>query len=75
MAPPNIFDRARRYLGCHQYASLMVSDAWEIAPDHHEVEITCCKCGRTAHFDISRKEYRQMDNRKPWTLEQEGERG
>lgn len=53
----------------------MVSDAWEITPDHHEVEIICCKCGRSTHFDISRREYRMMDNRKPWTMEQEGNRG
>ena len=75
MAPTSVFDRARRYLGCHPNASLLVTDAWEITPDHHECEVMCCRCRRSTQFDISRKEYRQMDNRKPWTFEQEGEHG
>lgn len=75
MAPASIFDRARRYLRCHPYASLLVTDAWEIAPDHHECEVMCCRCNRSAYFDISRKEYQQMANRKPWIFKQEGNRG
>ena len=38
-------------------------------------EVMCCRCRRSTQFDISRKEYRQMDNRKPWTFEQEDEHG
>lgn len=72
MAPPNVFDRARKYLGCHPYASLVIEDAWEITPDRHECAVTCCKCGKTVHFNISRKEYKLMDNSKPWTFRQEG---
>lgn len=75
MVPANVFDRARRYLGCHPNASLLITDAWEITPDHHEYEVMCCRCNRSTQFDISRNEYRQMDNRKPWTFEQEGEHG
>lgn len=75
MAPPNLFDRARKYLGCHKHASLIIEDAWEISPDRHECAVTCCKCGRTVYFDISPKEYKLMDNSKPWTFKQEGRDG
>ena len=75
MSNENVFDRARRYLGCHPNASLTIKDAWEIDPDHHECAVVCCRCGRMVQFDISRKEYKHIDNRKPWTLQQEEQDG
>lgn len=73
MAQSNLFDRASRYLGCHPGAELIVTDAWEINPNHHECEVMCGQCTRSVCFDISRPEYRHMDSRKPFTLKREGE--
>lgn len=74
MAPASIFDRARTIIRCHPGSSIVVGDAWEIDPGHHECEIMCAKCGRRTNMDISRTEYRQMDNSKPWEFEQERKR-
>lgn len=72
MAPTAVFDRARRQMTCHPGASLVITDAWKINPTHHECEVICSKCGHSIFMDISRKEYQQMDNRKPWEFKQEG---
>ena len=73
MTQQNLGDRARRYLGCHPNADLVVTDAWEINPNHHECEVMCSRCKRTVHVDISRAAYRHMDNRQPYLWKQEGQ--
>lgn len=66
MAPESVFEKARKQLSCHRGSSILIEDAWRIDTTHYECLAMCSRCKREVYIEITRDEYRQMDNREIW---------
>lgn len=75
MAPESVFKKARDYLHCnHRLGSIIIEDAYEINANDHQCVAMCAICGRICYIHLTRKEWKQMDNRAPWSEDNHKER-
>lgn len=66
MEPASVFEKARKQLSCHRGSSILIKDAWRIDATHYECLAMCSCCKREVYVEITRDEYRKMDNREIW---------
>lgn len=52
--------QAKRYLGCHPAADLLIVDAYEVNTNDYRACVRCSACGRECYIALTRHQYHSL---------------